>query len=79
MPQTAQGKCDQEGITVREQGMLAPLGQHVEEVVAQPIGEGDVPTAPEVGHVHCEVRPAEVFRELNAEQQRRADGNICVA
>ena len=45
-----------------------------EEVIAQPIAEGDVPAAPELRRVLREPRPIEVGRQRDAHHAPKADG-----
>jgi len=49
------------------------------EVVAEPGGEGDVPTPPELGNVAGEVGELEVGHQLEAEELGGADGDVGVS
>src|SRR6185437_10323129 len=49
------------------------------QVIAQPVGERDVPSPPEISDVFRGVGTVEVYRQLDPQQQRRADGDIGIA
>ncbi len=57
---------------------LAVAAQRDVQVVAQPARQGDVPAAPEVLDGARRVRRVEVLGQLEAEQQRDADGDVAV-
>src|SRR5690606_2170462 len=60
-------------------GPAATAAERVIHVVAKPRGERHVPAPPEVAEVDGLVRAVEIFRQANAEQARRADGDVGVA
>ena len=67
-----------------QEGVAEPAGPAVAaegyvEVVAQPVGEGDVPAAPEVGGVLCLVGRVEVLWQVEAHQHCHADGYVGIA
>ena len=64
---------------VGEEACRAVSAEGYVEVVAQPVGEGDVPAAPEVGGVLRLVGRVEVERQVEAHEKRHADGDIGIA
>ena len=64
---------------VGEEACRAVAAEGYIEVVAQPVGEGDVPTAPEVGGVLRFVGRVKVERQVEAHEKRHADGDIGIA
>ena len=66
-------------------GVAAPVEkrlrdrQRVEQVVAQPVAERDVPAVPVLGECAREVRPAEVFAHGDAEHLRHAARDVDAA
>jgi len=79
MPEAADHHGDDE-IQVREDfPARAEAGQREIQIIAQPIGEGDVPATPEVGNVLGGVGAIEVGRKRDAEQQGGAQGDVRVS
>ena len=62
VPETAEEK-DDDGVDVAGTLPTGGVGEGEVEVVAEPVGEGDVPTAPEVGEVEGAVGAVEVVGE----------------
>ena len=69
----------QEQVAVRDRRAAAAPAERDVEVVAEPAGERHVPPPPEVLERDGGVRGVEVLRELEAEQERDADGDVRVA
>ncbi len=61
MPQAAE-QHDYDGVHVVRALPLAGTGQGEVKVVAEPVGEGDVPAAPDVGDGDGPIRPIEIVR-----------------
>ena len=61
------------------EGDVAVTAKGDVEVVLQPAAQADVPSLPEVGTVLGFVGRVEVARQVEAHEQRQADGNIRVA
>ena len=78
MPQPAEqhGECE---VSIRKQRATAIAPEGDVDVIAKPRRQGDVPAAPEVAHRRRQVGAAEVLHEVDAEQARRADGDVAVA
>jgi len=76
-PQAAQQHGDYQAQVGHDLGALAGDGEV--QVVAQPVGEADVPAAPELGDVDGEVGPVEVARQFDAQQQPCAARDVGVA
>ena len=72
VPQPAQAHRDERREHVAR-GAVAAAAERNVEVVAQEVRQRDVPAAPEVAQVGREIRPAEILRQQQAEQQRGAD------
>src|SRR6185312_12634376 len=77
VPQTAQRERDHEVKIRPPAGTLAR--QREVEIIAQPVGQRDVPAPPEIGDVFSTVGMIEIDGQLNAEQQGRAYRDIGVA
>ena len=78
VPEATQKHGDDE-VDVLPQLALAVATQRYVDVVANPTGQRDVPTAPEVGDARRPVRRVEVEREVESQQERDADGHVAVA
>src|SRR5437016_128016 len=49
------------------------------DIIAYPRAQGDMPTMPEIGKVHGQVRPVEIGRELHSERPCQTDRHVAVA
>ncbi len=79
VPQPAQ-QHRQDEVRVGEHLPLRPQsGQRKIKIISQPVGKADVPAPPEIGDILSRVRHIEVRRQLDGEQQRRADRYVGVA
>ena len=56
-----------------------PFGDRHIVVIAEPVRHGDVPGAPELGHRTLHHRTAEILRQFDAHDQRRADRHVRIA
>ena len=79
VPQAADHHGDHEIQIGEDLPAGAQAGQREIEIIAQPVGERNVPATPKVGNVLGGVRAIEVARERDAEQQRGADRDVGVA
>ncbi len=70
---------DDEGVADDLGLRAAAAAQGDVHIVPEPGGEGDVPSAPELGDVAAEVGNVEVLHRPDAEQLARADGHVRVA
>ena len=77
VPQAAQHHGDRQVDVGHHLG--ARSGQGKVKVVAQPIGETQVPPPPEIGQVGGQVRAVEINRQTDAQQHAHATGNVGVA
>src|SRR5215469_12713786 len=78
VPQAAEQHRDHQ-VAVRLQLAMAIPAQRNVKIIAEPTRERNVPPAPEVGDAGSEIGTAEVYREMEAEQQRHADGHVGIA
>src|ERR1700675_2496335 len=75
VPETANKHGDQK-IHVDARYLNARTSERNVDVVHQPGGKGDVPMTPKFSDISLKVWPVEIFRHFDAEQPRRAYGNI---
>ena len=78
VPEAAEEK-DDDGVEVAGALPAGGVGEGEVDVVAEPVGEGDVPAAPEVGEVEGLVGAVEVVRDGEAEEEAEAHGDVGVA
>ena len=79
VPQAAEYKGHKRGIAVAAERVFAlVLRQTLLDVVAQPERKAHVPAAPELADVGGKVGPAEIFGQLQAEQQANAERDVRV-
>ena len=80
VPDAADQKGDKDIEVVVEFGafLAAGKGQRGVDVIGQPFGEGDVPSAPEIGYRARQVGQIEVFAQVNAKQACGSDGDVAV-
>ena len=72
-------KKDDDGVDVAGALPTGGVGEGEVDVVAEPVGEGDVPAAPEVGEVEGAVGAVEVVGEGEAKELADAHGDVGVA
>jgi hypothetical protein len=77
VPEAAQQHGDRQVDVRHDLGALA--GQRKVEIIAQPVGEADVPTAPEFGEIGAPIRPVEIRRQADSQQLRAAAGDVGIA
>jgi len=78
MPETGDQEYD-EDVADGFCGGHPTASQRDVDVIPKPGGEGDVPSAPELGDIPAEVGSPEVGHELEAEELGRTDCDIRVA
>jgi hypothetical protein len=78
VPEAAEEKHD-DGVEVGGTLPAVGVGERGVDVVAEPVGEGDVPAAPEVGDVDGLVGAVEVVGDGEAEEEAEAHGDVGVA
>ena len=78
VPEATEEK-DDDGVEVACTLPAGGVGEGEVDVVAEPVGEGDVPAAPEVGDVEGLVGAVEVVGDGEAEEEAEAHGDVGVA